>query len=87
MAFSWLCLLIGNMWIIASYLVDNPFLVLGGFLYLFLGLIALLINHKSDFRIRMLEREIEWKRYETIVKLLEQIAGKKTIKTKTLIKK
>jgi len=87
LGFSWFCLLIGNMWIIASYLVDNPFLVFGGFLYLFLGLIALLISHKSDFRIRMLERKLEWQKYETIVKLLEQIAGKKKIKTKTPIKK
>jgi hypothetical protein len=83
-------MIIANMWMVASYFSDKPYLNLIGMAWIFLGALIMIGNislENARFRLDMLQRKLEWQKYDTIVKLLEQIAGKKTIKTKTPIKK
>jgi len=74
---------------IASYFSDKPYLTLIGLVWIFLGTIFIVSSFqldRFDFKLRMLRSEVEQRRYATIVSLLQQIAGKKKIKTKNAIK-
>jgi len=57
MTFTWLCLLITNMWMIASYFSDKPYLTLIGLVWIFLGTIFIVSSFqldRFDFKLRML---------------------------------
>jgi hypothetical protein len=83
LGFTWLCLIIANMWMIASYFSDKPYLNLIGMAWILLGAISLLTSSNSE----LIKLRYDRAKFEIIVHLLEQIAGKKKIKTKTSIKK
>jgi len=81
--FAWVTLIIGNMWFLTSFIINKPLLVFGGILYFLLGAISLLTSSNSE----LIKLRYDRAKFEIIVHLLEQIAGKKKIKTKTPIKK
>jgi len=48
LGFTWLCLIIANMWMIASYFSDKPYLNLIGMAWILLGAISLLTSSNSE---------------------------------------
>ena len=89
----WLCILIANMWFIASQFSDNSSLLISGFLWLALSGVLFFSSmylNNTEFKLGILKREVEHKKWEVeqrnlevIIGLLEKIAkGKEPSKKK-----
>jgi len=74
----WLSILIANMWFIASQFSDNSSLLISGFLWLALSGVLFFSSmylNNTEFKLGILKREVEHKKWEVEQRNLEVIIG------------
>lgn len=91
-SFVYLCILIANLFLIASYFNDSPFLVLTALFWVLIAIIGAVMDFSSTsrridfkFELKKAEHQLETIKHERIAKLLEGILI--TLNKKTKVKK